>query len=52
MKRKKIKNETEYYLVRSMLDDDAAGISGEERRFLAKMIAEFENTVKHGQLPE
>jgi len=41
LKRKKIKNDTEYYLVRGILADGAAGFQ-EERRLLATMLAEFE----------
>ena len=36
-----IKNATEYYLVRNMLDDRAEK-SPEERRLLMKMVSEYE----------
>jgi hypothetical protein len=45
VKRKKINNETEYYLIRGMLDDGAARIGEDERKLLARLIAEFENRI-------
>lgn len=40
----KVKNETEYYLVRSMLDDTSERMADAERELLEKILFDYEQT--------
>jgi hypothetical protein len=45
LKRSKIKNETEYYLIAGVLADSSALASDEERTLLSQLVAQYENGV-------
>jgi hypothetical protein len=52
LKRGRIRNEAEYYLLIERLNDvDDSGLSGEDRERLGLMVVEFEQRPKRSELP-
>ena len=43
VRRGKLRNDTEFYLVSSTLSDTASGVSGQEREMLGNMVASYES---------